>query len=138
MIRALSRDLRSRIVANGKSGVSRRLAPERFGVSEANAIQWRQSVLAYGYPAPRKRFRDVHQHAIETQGTISRIEHERVSHAAHLALVGKGINNLDQRLTMILALIEANPAKANKTAARVREMRKAQAGERSAVSTKEA
>jgi transposase len=56
----------------------------------------------------------------------SRIEHERVTHAADLALIRHRMNNLDQCLTMILALIEANPAEANKAAARVREMRKAQ------------
>ncbi|MFV0922872.1 IS630 transposase-related protein, partial [Sphingomonas parapaucimobilis] len=45
MGRALSRDLRDRVVAAVESGVSCRRAAERFGVSAASAIRWRQLVL---------------------------------------------------------------------------------------------
>ena len=48
MGRALSRDLRDRVVAAVESGVSCRRAAERFGVSAASAIRWRQLVLAHG------------------------------------------------------------------------------------------
>ena len=53
MGRALSRDLRDRVVAAVESGMSCRRAAERFGVSAASAIRWRQLVLAHGTPAAK-------------------------------------------------------------------------------------
>lgn len=55
MGRALSRDLRDRVVAAVEGGLSCRRAAERFGVSAASAIRWRQLVLAYGTPAGKVR-----------------------------------------------------------------------------------
>jgi transposase len=54
MGRALSRDLRDRVVAAVERGVSCRRAAERFG-SAASAIRWRQLVLAHGTPAAKSQ-----------------------------------------------------------------------------------
>ena len=55
MGRALSRDLRDRVVAAVESGVSCRRAAERFGVSAASAIRWRRwlSLTARQRPSGR-------------------------------------------------------------------------------------
>ena len=68
MGRALSRDLRDRAVAAVEGGVSCRRAAERFGVSAASAIRWRQLVLAHGTPAARpqggdRRTAKIEEHA---------------------------------------------------------------------------
>ena len=69
MGRALSRDLRDRVVAAVESGVSCRRAAERFGVSAASAIRWRQLVLAHGTPAAKpqggdRRTPKIEDHAV--------------------------------------------------------------------------
>lgn len=48
MGRALSQDLRDRVVAAIEAGLSCRAAAERFGVGVATAIRWRQMALAHG------------------------------------------------------------------------------------------
>lgn len=48
MGRALSQDLRDRVVAAIDGGLSCRAAAERFGVGVATAIRWRQLALAHG------------------------------------------------------------------------------------------
>lgn len=53
MGRALSRDLRDRVVAAVAGGVSCRRAAERFVVSAGSAIRWRQLALAHGTPAAK-------------------------------------------------------------------------------------
>ncbi len=53
MGRALSRDLRNRVVAAVQGGMSCRRAAERFGVSAASAIRWNQLELRYGTPAAK-------------------------------------------------------------------------------------
>jgi transposase len=53
MGRALSRDLRDRVVAAVEGGVSCRRAAERFGVSPASAIRWRQLAVLHGTPAAK-------------------------------------------------------------------------------------
>jgi uncharacterized protein YhaN len=56
----------------------------------------------------------------------NKLEYERVVHANDLATMRHRMNNLDQCLTMLLALIEENPEKAQAAAKRVREMREKQ------------
>jgi hypothetical protein len=56
----------------------------------------------------------------------TKLEYERAVHATDLATMRHRMNNLDQCLTMLLALIEANPEKAQEAAKRVREMREKQ------------
>lgn len=56
----------------------------------------------------------------------TKLEYERVIHTNDLATMRHRMNNLDQCLTMLLALIETNPEKAQEAAKRVREMREKQ------------
>jgi transposase len=48
MARALSQDLRDRVVAATDSGMSCRAAAARFGVGVATAVRWRQMAREYG------------------------------------------------------------------------------------------
>lgn len=65
MGRALSRDLRDRVVAAVDGGVSCRRAAERFGVSAASAIRWRQLALRHGTPAAKSQGGDRRSTKIE-------------------------------------------------------------------------
>ena len=85
MGRALSRDLRDRVVAAIEGGMSRRAAAERFGVSAASAIRWRQLVVEQGTPAA-KRFQrgevvalDQHVAPIR-RGPVVRLGRRQVRH----------------------------------------------------------
>ena len=40
MVRAISEDLRSRVIAAVEGGLSRRAAADRFGVAVASAVRW--------------------------------------------------------------------------------------------------
>jgi hypothetical protein len=62
----------------------------------------------------------------------TKLEYERIIHANDLATMRHRMNNLDQCLTMLLALIEENPEKAQAAAKRVREMREKQEASESA------
>src|ERR1700712_3641237 len=53
MAKALSVDLRDRVVAAVEGGLSRRKAAERFGVSISSAIRWTELVRATGAVRPR-------------------------------------------------------------------------------------
>lgn len=55
MGRYLSLDLRERVVAAIEGGMSCRQAAQRFRVSAASAIRWRQLTLAHGTPEARPR-----------------------------------------------------------------------------------
>ena len=52
MARALSVDLRDRVVAAIASGLSRRQAAVRFGVSAASAVRWQQLANQHGEQTP--------------------------------------------------------------------------------------
>jgi hypothetical protein len=56
----------------------------------------------------------------------AKIEMERREHAAELQIMRHRMNNLDQCLTMLLALIELDPDRARESATRVRQMRERQ------------
>lgn len=56
----------------------------------------------------------------------AKIEQERAQHSAELQIMRHRMNNLDQCLTMLLALIELDPERARESAARVRQMRERQ------------
>ena len=70
MGRALSRDLRERVVAAVEDGMSCRRAAERFGVSAASAIRWRQLALRHGTPAARSQGGDRRSARIEAHGVL--------------------------------------------------------------------
>jgi transposase len=74
MPRVLSQALRERVVAAVEGGMSCRRAAERFGVSAASAICWRQLVLQHGTPAAKPQGGDRRSAPIE--------EHAGLIHAA--------------------------------------------------------
>lgn len=55
MARALSVDLRQRVVAAIDGGMSCRQAAERFGVSAASAIRWRGRLKEVGDVVPKRQ-----------------------------------------------------------------------------------
>ena len=79
MGRALSRDLRERVVAAVESGLSCRAVAERFGVSAASAIRWRQLSLQHGTPAAKPQGDDRRSAKIEDHAALIHAEIERQS-----------------------------------------------------------
>jgi transposase len=65
MAKSLSVDLRKRVVAAIASGMSRRQAAERFGVSAASAIRWQQQFNQTGTVQPDKQGGDRRSHQID-------------------------------------------------------------------------
>ena len=65
MAKSLSADLRKRVVAAIGSGMSRRQAAERFGVSAASAIRWQQQFNQTGTVEPDKQGGDRRSHQID-------------------------------------------------------------------------
>ena len=65
MARALSQDLRDRVVGAIEGGLSCRAAAARFGVGAATAIRWRQLVLQHGRAVARKQGGDKRSGRIE-------------------------------------------------------------------------
>ncbi len=70
MGRALSRDLRDRVVAGVDGGLSCRAAAERFGVSAASAIRWRQLAVQHGTPAAKPQGGDRRSAKIEDHAAL--------------------------------------------------------------------
>ncbi len=78
MGRALLRDLRDRVVAAVEGGLSCRAAAERFGVSAASAIRWRQLLFQHGTPAAKPQGGDRRSAKIEDHAALihAAIEHQ--------------------------------------------------------------
>ena len=72
MARALSQDLRDRVVAAIDGGLSCHAAAARFGVSVSSAIRWRQLALKHGQAVARPRGGDRHSGKIEAHGAFIR------------------------------------------------------------------
>ena len=72
MARALSLDLRERVVAAVADGISCRAAAVRFGVSAASAIRWRQRAVHEGSPAPKPQGGDRRSGRIDAHGDLIR------------------------------------------------------------------
>ena len=70
MAKALSEDLRSRVIAAVDGGLSRRAAAERFELSVATAIRWVQAFRATGARSARPRGGDQRSHRIEAYRDI--------------------------------------------------------------------
>ena len=70
MAKPLSEDLRSRLVAAVDSGMSRRAAAERFGVSAASAVRWMQAWRANGLTRAKPQGGDKRSHRIEAYRDI--------------------------------------------------------------------
>ena len=77
MGRALSRDLRDRVIA--AVGLSCRAAAERFGVSAASAIRWRQLSFQHGTPAAKPQGGDRRSAKIEDHAALIHAAIERQS-----------------------------------------------------------
>jgi len=67
MAKALSVDLRRRVVRAIEEGASCRQAAARFGVSASSAIRWAELVRKAGDPAPRRQGGDRRSAWIEAQ-----------------------------------------------------------------------
>jgi len=70
MVKPLSLDLRERIVAAVASGMSRRQAAERFGVSPASAVRYCALNAKQGDARPRPQGGDRHSHKIEAHADL--------------------------------------------------------------------
>jgi transposase len=70
MARALSLDLRERVIAAIGDGVSCRKAAERFGVGVATAIRWHARFRAEGEIAARPMGGDRHSHRVEAHAGL--------------------------------------------------------------------
>ena len=70
MARALSVDLRRRVVGAVEGGLSCRAAAERFGVSASSAIRWRAQEQREGDVRPKLQGGDRHSHRIEAHAEL--------------------------------------------------------------------
>ncbi len=70
MARALSCDLRQRVVEAINQGLSRRQAAARFGVSPSSAIRWAALSRTTGDVAPKKQGGDRRSGRIEAQASF--------------------------------------------------------------------
>ena len=77
MARALSVDLRERVVRAVKEGASRRSAAARFGVSTASAVRWCARLSETGSVAPGNLGGDHRSGRIEAQAALILQEVER-------------------------------------------------------------
>ena len=70
MAKSLSIDLRQRVIAAIDGGLSCRRAAERFGVSAASAIRWRQRQQKAGDFRPRQQGGDRRSQRVEAQAQL--------------------------------------------------------------------
>lgn len=70
MAKALSIDLRQRVVAAIDDGLSCRRAAERFGVSAASAIRWRSRLKEPGGITPKQQGGDRRSQRIEANSQL--------------------------------------------------------------------
>jgi len=70
MAKALSVDLRQRVVAAIEGGLSRRRAAAQFNVSAASAIRWSERHRENGDVAPEKQGGDRRSHRIEAHAQV--------------------------------------------------------------------
>ncbi len=71
MAKALSVDLRQRVIEAISQGMSRRQAAARFGVSASSAIRWAAQLRTTGNVAPKKQGGDRKSGRIEAQAAFS-------------------------------------------------------------------
>jgi transposase len=89
MARALSTDLRQRVVDLICSGVSRRQAAAHFGVSAASAVRWMSMAATSGDVAPKKQGGDRRSGGIEAEAGFILAEVDRKSDITLAALQAK-------------------------------------------------
>lgn len=85
MTKAISEDLRSRVIASVEGGLSRRAAADRFGVAASSAVRWLREWHESGMRSARRQggdtrsgrieaYRDVILEAVEKQVDITLVE----------------------------------------------------------------
>jgi transposase len=78
MSKALSLDLRSRVIRAIDNGLSRRQAAERFGVSASSAVRWHREWRTNGSYAPKRAGGDRLSHRTERHaGAITALMESR-------------------------------------------------------------
>ncbi len=96
MSKALSLDLRVRVLAAVAEGMSCRQAAMRFGVSAASAIRWRAREREIGHARPKALGGDRHSYRVEANAALilSLVEAEPDQSIEELraALAGKGLS----------------------------------------------
>lgn len=101
MVRAISEDLRSRVIAAVEGGLSRRAAADRFGVAVASAVrwvrEWRESGATRAKPQGGDKrsqrieaYRDTILAAIEGQDDITLVELAEFLKAEHAVVFAPG------------------------------------------------
>lgn len=70
MAKALSVDLRQRVVAAIDAGLSRRRAAAQFNVSPASAVRWSERHREHGDVAPERQGGDRRSHRIEAHAQL--------------------------------------------------------------------
>ena len=93
MAKALSVDLRQRVIEAISLGMSRRQAAARFGVSAASAIRWAAQLRTTGNVAPKKQGGDRKSGRIEAQAAFLLDQVARVPDISLVELQAK----LDER-----------------------------------------
>jgi transposase len=68
MTRALSDDLRKRVIEAVDGGLSRRAAARRFAIGPSTAVKWVQRWRQTGSWAPRRSAGDVRSHRVDAYG----------------------------------------------------------------------
>jgi transposase len=95
MSKALSVDLRVRVLAFVAAGATHREAAERFGVSAASVSRWRKLDREVGAPGPKALGGDRRSHALEAHGAaiLALVAEQRDITLAEIkvALAGKGV-----------------------------------------------
>jgi transposase len=70
MAKSLSKDLRGRLIAAVRSGMSRRAAAERFGVAAASAVRWVGAWQATGATCAKPQGGDRRSGRVEAHGDV--------------------------------------------------------------------
>jgi transposase len=70
MAKSLSEDLRSRLIASVRAGLSRRGAAKRFGVAAASAVRWVEEWEATGATCAKPQGGDQRSGRIEAYGEV--------------------------------------------------------------------
>ena len=96
MSRALSRDLRLRVMAAVAEGLSHRAAAARFGVSAASVSRWRRRAVVEGDPRPRalggdRRSGRIEAHSDVILGVLAETPDITIEELRHL-LAGRGLD----------------------------------------------
>ena len=68
MVKALSKDLRDRLLNAVEGGMTCRAAATRFGVAPSTAIRWVSRLKETGHRTPKRQGGDLRSHRIEAHG----------------------------------------------------------------------